>query len=117
PRRAARPPWSSEATGAAEAEVTDAEPLDDERIAAARARLESARGAYTIGATESGDAELSVALRLDPALAIDGLRLVEPTLEAEPPTDRLLLYGDLLRAAGRHADASAAYDRAAGKRS
>jgi len=38
---------------------------------------------------------------------------MEPTLEAEPPADRLLLYGDLLRAAGREADAVAAFDRAA----
>ena len=39
--------------------------------------------------------------------------LAEPTLGPQPPPDRLLLYGDLLRAAGRTQEASEAYDRAA----
>ena len=39
--------------------------------------------------------------------------MLEPTLGEEPSAGRLLLYGDLLRAAGRQADSSAAYDRAA----
>ena len=53
------------------------------------------------------------AVRLDPRLASDGIALLEPTLEPEPAADRLLLYGDLLRAAGREADAETAFDRAA----
>lgn len=117
PRDAARrPPWSSGQDPVSD-DASDGEPVDDERTAAARARLESARSAYAVGETDRGDAELSVGLRLDPTLAADGLRLVEPTLGAEPPTERLLLYGDLLRATGRPAEASAAYDRAADDRS
>jgi hypothetical protein len=38
---------------------------------------------------------------------------MEPTLELGTGPDRLLLYGDLLSAAGRPAEASDAYDRAA----
>ncbi len=84
-----------------------------ERTAAAHARLEGARQAYAAGAEEFGDRELGVALRLDPRIGLEGVALIEPTLGEEPPAGRLLLYGDLLRAAGRHADSSAAYDRAA----
>jgi len=84
-----------------------------ERTAAAHARLEAARAAYASGQLEVADHELGTALRLDPRLAMDGISLLEPTLEEEPPVDRLLLYGDLLRAAGKEAEAEAAFDRAA----
>lgn len=83
------------------------------RTAEAHARLEAARQAYAAISDDFGDRELGVALRLDPRIAPEGVALIEPTLGEEPPAGRLLLYGDLLRAAGRHADSSAAYDRAA----
>jgi len=86
---------------------------DPERTAAAHARLEAARLAYGAGDAERGDRELMVALRLDTRIGPEGLALLEPTLEIEAPTERLLLYGDLLRAAGRGPEASAVYDRAA----
>ncbi|MGZ6340135.1 MAG: hypothetical protein ACXWNG_07195 [Candidatus Limnocylindrales bacterium] len=54
-----------------------------------------------------------VALRLDARIAPEGVALLEPSLESEAPTERLLLYVDLLRAAGRGPEASAVYDRAA----
>lgn len=85
-----------------------------ERVAAARSRLEAARQAYSREEIEQGDRELSVAIRLDPGVAAEGVALMEPTLDEEPDGDRLLLYGDLLRAAGRSAEANTAYDRAAG---
>jgi predicted RNA polymerase sigma factor len=56
---------------------------------------------------------MSIAVRLDPALAADGVSLIEPTLGGQPSGERLLLYGDLLNAAGREAEATRAYDRAA----
>jgi hypothetical protein len=83
------------------------------RTAEAHARLEGARQAYAATSDDFGDRELGVALRLDPRIAPEGVALIEPTLGEEPSAGRLLLYGDLLRAAGRHADSSAAYDRAA----
>lgn len=83
------------------------------RTAAAHARLDVARQAYASAELDEGDRQLGAALRLDPRLASDGIGLLEPTLEPEPAADRLLLYGDLLRAAGREADAEAAFDRAA----
>jgi hypothetical protein len=86
--------------------------VTDERSALARARLQAARAAYATAATDDGDRELSLAVRLDPACAADGLALVEPTLGDEPGAERLLLYGDLLRATGREAEAATAYDRA-----
>jgi hypothetical protein len=46
-------------------------------------------------------------------VAAEGVSLVEPTLGRQPGADRLLLYGDLLRAADRPTDAAEAYDRAA----
>ena len=55
-----------------------------------------------------------LALRLDARIATAGIDLLEPELGAEPPPERLLLYGDLLRAAGREVEAQAAYERAAG---
>jgi hypothetical protein len=105
----ARPPWSA----AGPVSVPTAEGASDERAAEARSRLEAATAAYGSGDLAVGDAELGLALRLDPALGRDGLKLFQPTLGRRPPPDRLLLYGDLLRAAGREAQASAAYDRAA----
>jgi hypothetical protein len=88
-------------------------PPSPERTAAAHARLEAARQAYSAGRDDEGDRELSLALRLDPRVAADGVGLVEPMLGPRPPADRLLLYGDLLRAAGRNPEAAEAYDRAA----
>lgn len=84
-----------------------------ERATTAHARLESARLAYEAGATDEGDRQLIVALRLDPRIAAGALALFGPTLEKEPGEDRLLLYGDLLRADGRDDEAAAAFDRAA----
>jgi len=84
-----------------------------ERTAAAHARLEAARLAYGAGNDLEGDRELGLALRLDHRIAPEGVALVEPTLGIQPGPDRLLLYGDLLRAADRPADAADAYDRAA----
>ena len=106
--RVSRPPWTARPEGAA-----DEEPIDDERIAAGRGRLEEARVAYVAGDLVRGDAEMSIAVRLDPALASDGVGLIEPTLGTQPSADRLLLYGDLLNAAGREAEATRAYDLAA----
>jgi tetratricopeptide (TPR) repeat protein len=84
-----------------------------ERIAAAHGRLEAARHAFTAGELEEGDRQLAAALRLDPRVGPDAVGVLEATLEEEPSGDRLLLYGDLLRAAGREAEATAAFDRAA----
>jgi tetratricopeptide (TPR) repeat protein len=105
PPRPDEAPWSASGGGSA------AEP-DDERSALARARLEAARAALAAGAFGDADRELSLALRLDRGCADDALAMLEPTLGDEPAADRLLLYGDLLRATGRDAEASAAYDRA-----
>ena len=88
-------------------------PPSPERTAAAHARLEAARLAYNAGREDEGDRELGLALRLDARVAAEGVDLAEPTLGPQPPPDRLLLYGDLLRAAGRTQEASEAYDRAA----
>jgi hypothetical protein len=88
-------------------------PPSPERTAAAHVRLEAGRNAYNAGNDGEGDRELGLALRLDPRVAADGVALVEPTLGPQPGADRLLLYGDLLRAAGRAPEASEAYDRAA----
>ena len=97
------------ATGAA----ARAAPPSPERTAAAHVRLEAARLAYAAGRDDEGDREMNLAMRLDPRVAADGVVLVEPTLGPRPGADRLLLYGDLLRAAGRSPEASEAYDRAA----
>ncbi len=101
PRRPAAAPFT--------APITSDEP---ERTAAAHARLEAAREAYGAGDRARGDRELMLALRLDARIAPEGIALVEPALVEESAAERLLLYGDLLRAAGRAADAAAAYDRA-----
>lgn len=113
PARAPRPPWTTAPREAHD----EAGPIDDERVAAARARMEEARVAYVAGELERGDAEMSIAVRLDSALAGDGVAILEPMLGGQPPAERLLLYGDLLRAAGREVEASDAFDRAAGQRS
>lgn len=111
--RVPRPPWTTRPDDGAD-EVL---PPDEERVAAGRGRLEEARVAYVSGDLPRGDAEMSIAVRLDPALAGDGVRLIEPTLGTQPPAERLLLYGDLLNAAGREAEATRAYDLAADRRS
>nr|MBA2633930.1 hypothetical protein [Chloroflexota bacterium] len=104
----ARPPWS------AAAEESDATPAEeDARTAAARVRLEEARVAYVAGDLARGDGEMSIAVRLDPELARDGVAIMEPTLGGQPNQERLLLYGDLLRAGGRRVEAERAFDRAA----
>jgi hypothetical protein len=109
-RRAPGAPGSPPARPGGSTATTTPSP---ERIAAAHARLEAARQAYAAGHEDEGDRELGLALRLDPRVAGDGVSLVEPTLGPQPAADRLLLYGDLLRAAGRNPEASEAYDRAA----
>ena len=73
--------------------------------------------AYVAGDVARGDGQMSIAVRLDPGLAADGVGILEPTLGRKPAAERLLLYGDLLRAAGREVEAHEAYDRAAGQRS
>jgi hypothetical protein len=83
----------------------DASPAED--------RLAAAGVAYGSGDTAGGDRELALALRRDPRVAAAGIALLEPGLGAQPGAERLVLYGDLLRAAGRERDAAAAYDRAA----
>ena len=110
--RVARPPWTSRPDDESE----EGEPPDDERVAAGRGRLEDARVAYVAGNLARGDSEMSIAVRLDPALAADGVGLIEPTLGTQPSPERLLLYGDLLNAAGRDAEATRAYDLAAERR-
>ena len=89
-------------------------PLDD-RAALARLRLHAARAALDAGDGALAVDELSLALRLDASVADDALPLVERMLPAdgEPETARLVLYGDVLAAAGRSDEAAAAYDRAA----
>jgi len=107
PRRPATPAFGGQSA------TTASTPPSPERTAAAHARLEAARLAYNAGRDDEGDRELGLALRLDPRVAAEGVALAEPTLGPQPPPDRLLLYGDLLRAAGRSQEASEAYDRAA----
>ena len=50
------------------------------------------------------------------AVSADGVVILEPTLGGQPSAERLLRYGDLLRAAGRQVEAERAYDRAAESR-
>ena len=76
-------------------------------------RLGAAATAYGTEDLTTGDRELTLALRRDPRIAAAGIALLEPTLGPRPAAERLVLYGDLLRAAGREREASAAYDRAA----
>ncbi|HLE58589.1 MAG TPA: hypothetical protein VJA85_02995 [Candidatus Limnocylindria bacterium] len=86
---------------------------DPAQTAAAHASLERARVAYREANLPDADRHLALAVRLDPRLAEDGIDLVERTLGEEPAAERLLLFGDLLKAAGRGAEAAAAYSRAA----
>jgi hypothetical protein len=114
PARPPRPPWGPPTTE----DATDSDPPDgDARTAAGRGRLEEARVAYVAGDLARGDSEMSLAVRLDPALAGDGVAILEPTLGGQPASERLVLYGDLLRAAGRRVEAEQAFDRAADRRS
>jgi tetratricopeptide (TPR) repeat protein len=115
PSRPSRAPWA--ASDAAEEPRPEPASTTDERMAAGRARLEEARVAYVAGDLERGDAEMAIAVRLEPGLAADGVAILEPTLGAQPSAERLLLYGDLLRAAGRRVEANETYDRAVGRRS
>jgi hypothetical protein len=113
PAHPPRPPWAP----AASEDPAEPDPPDgDARTAAARGRLEDARVAYVAGDLGRGDTEMSIAVRLDRALAGDGVAILEPTLGGQPTAERLLLYGDLLRAAGRRVEADQAYDRAADRR-
>lgn len=114
PARPPRPPWGP---AAAEDPPGPEAPDGDARTAAARGRLEEARVAYVAGDLARGDTEMSLAVRLDPGLAGDGVAILEPTLGGQPASERLVLYGDLLRAAGRRVEADQAYDRAADRRS
>jgi hypothetical protein len=113
PSQPSRAPWTS----AAEPVADEPGSRSDERMAAGRARLEEARVAYVAGDLDRGDAEMAIAVRLEPGLAADGMAILEPTLGAQPSAERLLLYGDLLRAAGRRVEANETYDRAVGRRS
>jgi hypothetical protein len=94
------PSWAGAASGS-----DDASPAED--------RLAAAAVAYGAGDLAAGDRELALALRRDPGVAAAGIALLEPGLGPQPAAERLVLYGDLLRAAGRERDAAAAYDRAA----
>jgi hypothetical protein len=104
-----RAPWGAPARD-------EPRPVDEGRVAGGRARMEEARVAYVAGDLQRGDGQMSLALRLDAALAADGIAILEPTLGRKPAAERLLLYGDLLRAAGRETEAQRAYDRAADRR-
>jgi hypothetical protein len=118
PAQPARPPWTLADDGPAtddEAAESD-RPVSDERMASGRERLDDARLAYASGDFARGDGAMSIAVRLDPGLASDGVAALQPTLGDRPAPERLLLYGDLLRAAGRDAEAADAYDRAADRR-
>jgi hypothetical protein len=94
------PSWAAPSSGSGEAS-----PAED--------RLAAAAVAYGSGDAAAGDRELALALRRDPRIATAGIALLEPGLGPQPAAERLVLYGDLLRAAGRERDAAAAYDRAA----
>ena len=50
------------------------------------------------GGPRDGRSELALALRRDPGIAPAGIALLEPELGAQPAAERLVLYGDLLRA-------------------
>jgi hypothetical protein len=76
-------------------------------------RLGAAAIAYGENDLVTGDRELTLALRRDPRIAAAGIVMLEPSLGPQPSAERLVLYGDLLRAAGREREAAAAYDRAA----
>ena len=97
--------WPAPGWAARPSNGSDGSPAED--------RLGAAATAYGTEDLVSGDRELTLALRRDPRIAAAGIALLEPTLGPRPSAERLVLYGDLLRAAGREREASAAYDRAA----
>jgi hypothetical protein len=97
--------WPSPSWAAAGAGSGESSPAED--------RLAAAAVAYGSGDLATGDRELALALRRDPRIAVAGIALLDAVLGTQPPAERLVLYGDLLRAAGRERDAAAAYDRAA----
>jgi hypothetical protein len=97
--------WPAPSWAGASSSAIDASPAED--------RLGAAAVAYGAGDLVAGDRELALALRRDPLVAPAGIALLEPGLGTQPSAERLVLYGDLLRAAGRERDAAAAYDRAA----
>ena len=83
--------------------AADASPAED--------RLGAAAVAYGEGDVATGDR--AGARARDPGIAPAGIALLEAERGAQPAAERLVLYGDLLRAAGRERDAAAAYDRRA----
>ncbi|MEX0629156.1 MAG: hypothetical protein WEE67_01825 [Chloroflexota bacterium] len=95
------PSWAGPSASAG----SEASPAED--------RLGAAAIAYGESDLATGDRELTLALRRDPRIAAAGVVLLEPNLGTQPSAERLVLYGDLLRAAGREREAAAAYDRAA----
>jgi len=95
------PSWAGPSSNAG----SEASPAED--------RLGAAAIAYGENDLTTGDRELTLALRRDLRIAAAGLVLLEPNLGTQPSAERLVLYGDLLRAAGREREAAAAYDRAA----
>jgi tetratricopeptide (TPR) repeat protein len=95
------PSWAGPSTTAG----PEASPAED--------RLGAAAIAYGENDLVTGDRELTLALRRDLRIAAAGIVLLEPSLGPQPSAERLVLYGDLLRAAGREREAAAAYDRAA----
>lgn len=97
--------WPAPSWAGATAASGEASPAED--------RLAAAAVAYGSGDLAGGDRELALALRRDPKVAVAGIALLEPGLGDKPSAERLVLYGDLLRAAGRERDAAAVYDRAA----
>ncbi len=95
------PSWAGPSPSAG----SEASPAED--------RLGAAAIAYGENDLATGDRELTLALRRDPRIAAAGVVMLEPNLGTQPSAERLVLYGDLLRAAGREREAAAAYDRAA----
>ncbi|MFN2484277.1 MAG: hypothetical protein ABR509_04990 [Candidatus Limnocylindria bacterium] len=94
-------------------EVAVARGPDPERPAAARARIGAARAAFAARDVARGEHELSLALRLDGRIADEGIALLESLPEAARDARTLMLYGDLLAAAGRPDEAAEVYGRAA----
>ena len=95
------------------------EPADgDARTAAARGRLEAARVAYVAGDSAAATRELSLAVRLDPRSAGDGVAILEPTLGGQPAAGAsATLRRPAPRRRARASRRNDAYDRAADRRS
>lgn len=102
---ASRLEWPNPSWAGPSAAGPEASPAED--------RLGAAAIAYGENDLVTGDRELTLALRRDPRMAAAGIVLLEPSLGSQPSAERLVLYGDLLRAAGREREAAAAYNRAA----